>query len=123
VRNRGVFEFISVLGVWWLKRSNDLGANFLLYLRTPYTEPEIETRLGCPVLNSDHVHLSDMTVCMTSSSVHSSFVIQHGGKIKPKIGPKVIHILLALEKLLALLKFAAFIETCFPIKSRLITAR
>lgn len=64
-----------------------------------------------------------MTVYMSSSSVHLSFVIQHGGKIKPKIGPKVIHILLALEKLLTLLKFTAFIETCFPIKSRLTTIR
>jgi len=100
--------------------SNDLGANFLLYLRTPGLESEIETRLGCPVLNSDHVHLSDMTVFMASSSVHLPFVIQHGGKIKPKIGPKVIHILLALEKLLTLLKFITFIKTCFPIKSRLL---
>jgi len=58
-----------------------------------------------------------MTVCMISSSVHLSFVIQHGGKIKPKIGPKVIHILLALEKLFVLLKFVVFIKTCFPIKS------
>jgi hypothetical protein len=103
------------------RHSNDLGANFLLYLRTPRIRPEIETRLGCPVLNSDHVHLSDMTVYMTSSSVHLPFVIQHGGKIKPKIGPKVIHILLALEKLFSLLKFVVFIETCFPIKSSQLT--
>jgi len=97
-----------------------LGANFLLYLRAPKVGSEIETRLGCPVLNSDHVHLSDMTVFIVSSSVHLLFVIQHGGKIKPKIGPKVIHILLALEKLFILQKFTLFIKTCFPIKIHLL---